>query len=157
MKNPALKAGLIGAVAILVINLIGLVPVLGCLSLPLELIAYVAVGALAVSWLPPRRMTGRSAGQGALAGLIASVAGGLARVVLTPLSLSLSGGAEAIISQLPEESLKMFEQAGLDPATLINGGTFAGFALVCCLPVALLAGAALGALGGLIFAAAKPE
>jgi hypothetical protein len=33
----------------------------------------------------------------------------------------------------------------------------AGIVLVCCLPLGLLLGAGLGALGGLIFAAAKPE
>lgn len=157
MKNPALKAGLIGAGALLLINVIGLVPVLGCLSLPLELIAYVAIGALAVSWLPPRRETGRSAGQGALAGLIASAASGLLHVVLTPLSLSLSGGSDAIISQLPAEALDLFQQAGVDPSTIFSGGAMAVLSLVCCFPLVLLVGAALGALGGLIFAAAKPE
>ena len=71
MKSPALKAGLIGAAIVLVLNLIGIIPVIGCIGLPLELVAYGVIGALAALWMTPRREAGRAAGQGALAGLIA--------------------------------------------------------------------------------------
>ena len=54
MKSPALKAGLIGAAIVLVLNLIGIVPVIGCIGLPLELVAYVVIGALAALWMTPR-------------------------------------------------------------------------------------------------------
>ena len=60
MKSPALKAGLVGAAIMLVLNLISLVPALGCIALPLELIAYIAVGALAALWMMPRREPGRA-------------------------------------------------------------------------------------------------
>ena len=77
MKSPALRAGLIGAAIMLFLNLISLISVLGCIALPLELVAYVAIGALAAFWMMPRREPGRGAGQGALAGLLAAVVSGI--------------------------------------------------------------------------------
>ena len=79
MKRPALKAGLIGAAIVLVLNLIGIIPVIGCIGLPLELVAYGVIGALAALWMTPRREAGRAAGQGALAGLIAAAVSGVVR------------------------------------------------------------------------------
>jgi len=157
MKSPALKAGLIGAALVLVLNLVGVIPVIGCIGLPLELIAYIGIGALAGFWLVPPRATGRAAGQGALAGLIAGAVSGIVRAILTPLSMKLSGGTSALLSQVPPESLQQLQQAGIDPNLIFGGGTMAGLVLVCCLPIGLLLGAGLGALGGLILAAAKPE
>ena len=157
MKSPALKAGLIGAGIVLLLNLIGIVPVIGCIGLPLEMIAYVAIGAMAAFWIALRREVGRAAGQGALAGLIAGAASGILRAILTPLSMQLSGGTSAILSQVPAESLRQLEQAGIDPNVIFGGGTMAGLMLVCCLPLGLLLGAGLARLGGVIFAAAKPE
>jgi len=157
MKSPALKAGLIGAVIVLVLNLIGVIPVIGCIGLPLELLGYVVIGALAALWMTPRRETGRAAGQGALAGLIAGAVSGIVRAILTPVSMQLSGGTAAILSQVPPDSLQALQQAGIDPNVVFGGGTMAGLVLVCCLPLGLLLGAGLGALGGLIYAAAKPE
>ena len=115
MKSPALKAGLIGAAIVLVLNLVGIIPVIGCIGLPLELIAYIAIGALAGFWMVPPRATGRAAGQGALAGLIAGIASGIIRAILTPLSMKLSGGTSAMLSQLPPESLQQLQQAGTRP------------------------------------------
>lgn len=69
----------------------------------------------------------------------------------------MSGGAEAVIAQLPAEALQQLQQAGLDPNVVFGGGAVAGLSLLCCLPVGLLIGAGLGALGGVIYAAAKPE
>jgi hypothetical protein len=157
MKSPALKAGLIGAAIVLALNLIGIVPVIGCIGLPLELVAYVVIGALAALWMTPRREAGRAAGQGALAGLIAGAVSGVVRAILTPLSMQMAGGTSAILNQLPPESLQSLQQAGIDPNLIFGGGTMAGLVFVCCLPLGLLLGAGLGALGGLIFAAAKPE
>lgn len=50
--RPFLKAGLIGGAILVVISFIGLVPVLGCVTLPLQLIGYLAVGALAAHYIP---------------------------------------------------------------------------------------------------------
>ena len=157
MKSPALKAGLIGAAIVLVLNLVGMIPVIGCIGLPLELLAYAVIGALAALWMTPRREAGRAAGQGALAGLIAGAVSGVVRAILTPISMQLSGGTAAILSQVPAESLQALQQAGIDPNLIFGGGTMAGLMFVCCLPLGLLLGAGLGALGGAIYASARPE
>ena len=155
--KPGIKAGLIGGAVLVVLNLFGLLPVLGCISMPLQLLAYVGIGMLAGFWLAPRREGGRAAGQGAIAGLLAAAIGGIVSIVLAPVSLALTGGPQAILSQIPAESLAQLRSAGIDPSTLINSGTTAGLTAICCVPVGLLLGAGLGALGGLIFAGIKPE
>jgi hypothetical protein len=155
--KPGIKAGLIGGAVLIVLNLLGLVPVLGCVSMPLQLLAYVGIGVLAGFWLTPRREAGRAAGQGAIAGLIAAAIGGVVSIALAPVTLALSGGPQAILSQLPAESLEALRSAGIDPNTIINSGTTAGLTAICCVPVGLLLGAGLGALGGVILAGIKPE
>ena len=90
MKSPALKAGLIGAGIVLVLNLVGIIPVIGCVGLPLELVAYGVIGTLAALWMTPRHAAGRTAGQGTLAGVAAAVSG-VVRAILTPVSMQLSG------------------------------------------------------------------
>ena len=155
--KPGVKAGLIGGAMLVVLDLLGLVPVLGCLSLPLQLLGYIGIGILAGFWLAPRREGGRAAGQGAVAGLIAAAISGIVSVVLAAVSLALSGGSQAILSQLPTESLDALKSAGIDPNAVINPGTTAGLTAICCVPVGLLLGAGLGALGGLILAGIKPE
>jgi hypothetical protein len=142
---------------LIVLNLLGLVPVLGCVSMPLQLLGYVGIGMLAGFWLTPRREGGRAAGQGAIAGLIAAAIGGVVSIALAPVTLALSGGPQAILSQLPAESLEALRSAGIDPNTIINSGTTAGLTAICCVPVGLLLGAGLGALGGVILAGIKPE
>jgi hypothetical protein len=154
--KPGIKAGLIGGAVLVVLNLIGLVPVLGCISMPLQLLAYVGIGMLAGFWLAPRREGGKAAGQGAIAGLMAAAIGGLASIVLAPVTLALSGGPQTILNQIPAESLEALRSAGIDPTSIITGGTTAGLTAICCVPVGLLLGAGLGALGGLIFAGIKP-
>ena len=155
--RPWLKAGLIGAGIMLMLSLLSMVPFLSCLAFPLQFLAYLGVGGLAAAYLPPRRETGRAAGQGALSGLIASLASGLVSLILTPVTLAMQGGAAAIINQMPPEMLRQFEQAGVDPGQLLNTGTITGLTGLCCLPTGLILGMVLGALGGLIYAAVKPE
>ena len=41
-----LKAGLIGVLVLIVLDLIGLIPILGCITIPLALITYIVVGVL---------------------------------------------------------------------------------------------------------------
>lgn len=157
MNRPWLRAGLIGAGVLLVLSLLSLVPLVSCIAPILQLLAFAGVGALAASFIPPRRETGSGAGQGALAGLIAGLVGAIVSTILAPVSLAASGGTAAIINQFPPETLQQFEQAGVDPNMFLNAGTVAGATALCCLPTALIAGALLGALGGMIYASVKPE
>lgn len=155
--KPGVKAGLIGGAVLVGLNLLGLVPVLGCLAMPLQLLCYIGIGVLAGYWMAPRRQGGPAAGQGAIAGLIAAAISGVVSIVLAPVSLALSGGPQAILNQLPLESLEALRSAGIDPSAIINPGTTAGLTAICCVPVGMLIGAGLGALGGLILAGVKPE
>ncbi len=158
MNRPWLKAGLIGSGILLLLNLLGLIPLplLGCLTFFLEVIVFVGAGALAAHFIAPPRLSGKAAGQGALAGLLMGLVGALIATILAPLALSLSGGSSSIVSAMPPETLMQLEQAGIDPAMLFGGGTMAGVTAICCFPAGALIGAGLGALGGLIYAAANP-
>lgn len=156
MNRPWLKAGLIGGLVLVIINLFGLIPMVSCICMPLGLVAYVAIGALAARWVAPRREAGRAAGQGALAGVVSGLIGGIASTVLAPVSLAMAGGPQAFINNLPPESLQAFQQAGVDPQAVFSGGALALLAAICCLPLGMLLGAGLGALGGVIYAAIRP-
>ncbi len=58
MTRPFIKAGIFGGIALLVLNLLGLIPVVGLCTLPLSLIVYGVAGALAASWMPAPRTPG---------------------------------------------------------------------------------------------------
>jgi hypothetical protein len=147
-----LKAGLIGAAAVVVLQLLGIIPCVGCVTWLLGYVAYGCVGALAVYWMSPPRQPGPAAGHGALAGAIAGAIGGAVGLVILLglitifLPLGILGDA--------------LEGTGVDPATLWE--TFASVvgSLTCgtgCYALSVGIAAGLGALGGLIFAAIQPE
>ncbi|MCJ7703452.1 MAG: hypothetical protein MUO62_17855 [Anaerolineales bacterium] len=156
-----LKAGLIGAAILIVLNLIGLVSFLVCLTAPLTLVAYIVVGVLAASYLPPKREAGPAAGQGALAAVVASLGGGIVNMII---SLVRAGRGTAfqgveIFSQLPPEVRHQFQDIGISPDLLAGLGGIGGAVVcgsVCCLAGILFA-AALGAVGAAIYASVKPD
>lgn len=152
-----LKAGLIGAGVVLLGQLVGLIPIVGICSFVIVLGGYAVAGVLAARYLPAPREGGRAAGQGALAGLITGLIGGIISALMTPLSLTAMGGTAALVETLPAETLEQLAQMGIDPATIFNAGTVGGMTLLCCLPTGLILGAIIGALSGLIYAAARPE
>jgi hypothetical protein len=152
-----LRAGIVGAAVLIVLDLLGLIPCVGLITCILGLFAYPAIGALAAYWLPPVRDAGQGAGQGALAALVAALASGLVNTILFLIQASAMGSAQ-ILSQVPAETLRQLEEAGIDPSfldtfagpvgALIGGGT-------CCAG-GLIVGAVLGAIGGALFAALRP-
>jgi hypothetical protein len=157
MNQPWLRAGLIGAGVIIVVNLVGLLPSIGGISLPLQIFALAGIGILAASFMMPRREAGRAAAQGALAGLVTGIANGIVSVVMVSVGLTSIGGPQALISQLPPELLQQYAQMGVDPAQVITSGAITAIVAVCCFPGSIIAGGVLGALGGAIYAAVKPE
>ncbi|MGE5602011.1 MAG: hypothetical protein ACM30E_03110 [Nitrososphaerales archaeon] len=157
MNQPWLRAGLISAGVLIVVNLLGLIPALGGVALPLMPVALAGAGALAASFMLPRREAGRGAGQGALAGLLAGLAGGITFVIMLGIGVASMGGPEAIVSQLPPQLLEQYSQAGIDPAAIFSTGLLTTVGVICCLPAMVAGGALLGALGGLVYAAAKPD
>jgi hypothetical protein len=147
-----LKAGLIGAAVVVVLQILGIIPCVGCITWLLVFVAYGCVGALAAYWLPPRRQPGPAAGHGALAGAIAgAIGGGVGLLILLGL----------ITVFVPLGILgEVLEGTGVDPAALWE--TFASLvgSLTCgtgCYALGVAIAAGLGALGGLIFAAIQPE
>jgi hypothetical protein len=156
-SRPFIRAGILGGIALIVLDLLGLIPLVGVCALLLGVVVYAAAGAAAAHWLPPPRTAGPAAGQGALAGLIAALIGTLAQVALIPLSITMAGGSQNLANMLPPESLSQLQQVGIDPQALFSSGTYAGITLVCCLPAALVIGAGLGALGAAIYAAVRSD
>jgi hypothetical protein len=153
--SPWLKAGLVGAVVLIVLNLLGLIPCVGFLTCILGIVAYAGIGALAAYWMPPVREAGGGAGQGALAAVLAALIGGLANTIIATIQMSLTDTA-AILSQIPAESLQQMQEAGMDPSMFMGPTAGVMFGSMCCI-VGLILAAILGAIGGAIFAAIKPE
>ncbi|MGD2205276.1 MAG: hypothetical protein PVH17_00740 [Anaerolineae bacterium] len=156
--SPWLKAGLVGAVVLVVLNLLGLIPCVGLITCILGLFAYVAIGALAAYWMPPIRMAGPAAGQGALAAGLAAVIGGIVNAIVMLIRTAIVGSAE-ILSQIPPETLRQLEQAGVDPQMFRQfvgpGGALLGGS-ICCIGGLILA-VILGAIGGAAFAAIQQD
>lgn len=153
-----LKAGLIGGAVVFVLDLLGLIPFIACVTLPLSLVIYPIVGGLAASYLPTPRMTGQGASQGALAAVVAGLIGETIRMIIGLISTAMGGTAQAL-SQIPPETFEQLGDLGISPEMFAGAGSL-GISAVCgsiCCGIGVLIAAALGAIGGLIFAAAKPE
>ena len=78
-----LKAGLIGGAILFFVDIISQIPFVCCCAPLLMLAVYIGVGVLAASYMPPPRDTGKAAGQGALAAIIASFIGGFINLVIS--------------------------------------------------------------------------
>jgi len=153
--SPWLKAGLIGALIVIVLMLLTLIPCVGLISCFLSLLAYAGIGALAAYWLPPPRQAGTGAGQGALAAMLAAFAGGIVYTIITTIQVAATDSA-LLLSQMPADSLEQLRQAGMDPSMFTSPGFGAGMGSICCLASIVLA-ALLGAVGGAVMASIKAD
>jgi hypothetical protein len=153
-----LKAGLIGAGVLVLLNLIGLIPLMACVTLPLYFLTYALIGVLTAAFMPAPRTAGDAAGQGALAALLAGIVDGITGMIISAVQLMIFGNAD-VISQLPPEALEQLRAAGVAPDILSSiGGTggvlvFGSLSCLCCTSVAVV----LGAVGGAIYASVKPD
>ena len=156
--SPSLKAGLVGAAILVVLNLLGFLPVVGFVCCFLGLVAYAGIGALAAYWMPPERVVGQAAGQGALAAVLAAVIGGIVNTIAMLIQSAVVGTAD-VLSQIPPEYLRQFQEAGMDPEILNTfvGPVGIGFFGSCCCLGGIIFAAILGAIGGAIFAGIKPD
>jgi hypothetical protein len=156
-----LKAGVIGAVIVVVLKVLQIVPCVNCCAIPAEWVAYGCIGALAAHWIVSGRTMGAGAGQGALAALVAAAIGGVIGIGVNVIGSRVMAPFQmAMLRQMPPEFFSQLRQAGIDPSLITRvGGTTAetitGGAMCC--GVGLVIGAALGAIGGLVFAAVKPQ
>ena len=156
--SPWLKAGLVGAAILVVLNLLGFIPIVGVVCCLLGLVAYAGIGALAAFWMPPERLVGPAAGQGALAAALAALVGGIVNTIAMAIQSAIVGTAD-LLSQIPPEYLRQLQEAGGDPQmlnTFAGPGGMAFFGSCCCLGGILFA-AILGAIGGAIYAGIKPD
>jgi hypothetical protein len=153
--SPWVKAGLIGGAVVVVLNLLSLIPCAGLVFCGVALLAYAGIGALAARWMPPVRMAGPAAGQGALAAGLAAVLGGIVNWIVVVVQFAMTD-TSSIISSLPQESLQQLRDAGIDPASMAGPAAGAVYGGICC-GAGLLIAILLGALGGAIFAAVKAD
>ena len=149
-----LKAGLIGMAIVVILNLLGLVPVLGCITLPLTLIAYIVIGVLAAKWMALPRTAGGGAGQGAIAALIASIGAGIVNLVVVLIQTS-GGGMQRYLSQIPPEIMRQIQQTDI-PMDLLFGTFSAAIGGTCCCITGMIFAAVIGAVSGAIYASMKP-
>jgi hypothetical protein len=164
--KAGLKAGLIGTAAMFVLVILPLVGallpaegtvVVGCTCCITWMLAYAGIGALAGFFLTPPRSTGNGAGAGAIAGAISGVGAGVGRVVMAVLG-KVTGISALQTERIVELFLKwdLVDRSMLRSAQPPGWGDIGCDVAVCCL-ASVAIGAALGTLGGLIFAAAKSD
>lgn len=155
-NHPGIRAGIIGAAVSVVLSLLALIPFFGCLLLPVSLIVYFGVGALAALFVVRRRPRASRqliAQSGFLAGLITGLADALLGLAMTPLALWLTGGSEAILLQLPSSLADLIGSLGLTPAEVFSSsGIFVLAALLAIFTVVLAT--LLGVLGSILYSAA---
>jgi hypothetical protein len=163
------KAGLLGGVVLsllYVLNAVssyiapaGAAALACCCGMMLVyLLACGGTGALAAHWLPAPRDAGTAAGRGALAGGLAGLIGGAVNAVAMMIQSATLDYAE-VISQLPTETLDALKQVGITPDMIeSSGGTIGGLLSgACCCGVGVIVALILGAIGGAIWAAVRPN
>jgi hypothetical protein len=142
--SVATRAGLIGAVAGLVVGLLSRIPFLGCLIAPLGWIVALGTGALYVHF--------RTEGGGSVELPEGALGGGVAGAV--------AGGVQALVAGL----LTLIFGAVETASGLFGGGSLGGTALSAGFTVVsviagvvggVIVGAILGAVGGAVYAAIK--
>jgi hypothetical protein len=160
-----LKAGLIGLGVLVVLNLIGLIPVVSICVVPLRWITYIVVGVLAASYMVPPRVAGQAAGQGALAAVVASAGGGLVNLVIGLIRAATGSPAQYadLMRQIPPEVIMQLREIGLTPEMIAGagGGAAAMGSVALCGSVCCLGGiafaAALAAIGAAVYASVKQD
>jgi hypothetical protein len=144
-----LKAGGIGAIIAVILNLVGIIPLIGCCTFILTLVLWVGVGVLAGyfgSKSNSMQTGGDAAKAGAVAGAVTSLVGGVAQTIIFAIQAALGGSVQAL-SQIPPEQLRQLRDAGIDPAIFSSVAGVIGVGSCCCIIGTLIA-AALGAGGG---------
>lgn len=147
--QDGLKAGGIGAVIAVILNVVGILPIVGCCTFILTLVLWVGVGVLAGyfgSKSNPMQTGSDAAKAGAIAGAVTSLVGGVAETIIISIQVAVGGTAQAL-SQIPPEQLRQLRDLGIDPALFSSVAGVLGIGSCCCIAGTLIA-AALGAGGG---------
>lgn len=155
--KAGLKAGLIGAAIIFVLTLLSQIPAVGCVCCGLNWLSYAGIGALAAYFLAPPRSAGTGAGAGAIAGLISGAIGGLIWTIIMAIQMAIAGTENLVDFRTMQQLADLGVDISPEMFAALSGvGGVAIAGGMCCL-TGLAVGAGLGAIGGAIFAAAKPN
>ena len=144
-----LKAGGIGAAISVILNLLGIIPLVGCCTFILTLLLWVGVGVLAGYYgnkSNPMQTGSDAAKAGAVAGAVTSLVGGVAQTIIFAVQAALGGTIQAL-SQIPPEQLRQLRDIGVDPAIFGSVAGVIGIGSCCCIIGTVIA-AAFGAGGG---------
>ena len=144
-----LKAGGIGGVIAVILNLLGIIPLVGCCTFILTLLLWVGVGVLAGYYgnkSNPMQTGSDAAKAGAVAGVVTSLVGGVAQTIIFAVQAAMGGTIQAL-SQIPPEQLRQLRDIGVDPAIFGSVGGVIGIGSCCCIIGTVIA-AAFGAGGG---------
>jgi len=118
MENKSwLKAGLIGAAISSVLSLFSVIPIIGCLMIPILCITWFLVpggaGFLAAKWTKTNGNTGLGAKQGVLAGITVGVIGGFVSFILSMITSLINAGSSTMTSYFNEDTDLSFLPAGI--------------------------------------------
>jgi hypothetical protein len=150
--QAVLKASGIGAVILIILNLLSLIPCVGCFTFLITLIVYPAIGILAAYFMINPRNGNTGATNGAAAAVIAALIAGVVGTIINFAYFSFTGSDQMAqaVADLPPDQLAALAELGVDP-TLMAGGLgmlgILGFSVICCGLWAIFA-ALLGAAGG---------
>ncbi len=150
MSNSSwLKAGLLAAAVSIILSIIGMIPCIGCLFLPITCIAWFAIpigaGYLAAEWADLKRDEfAEGAKNGALAGVVLGIASGSVSFVLNIIKSLLNLSSQTALTFLEENS----EISDLFPSTLGIGTTLISGCL--CFFFGVIMNVLFSTLGGII-------
>lgn len=158
LRSPGIRAGVIGGTLAALLSLLSLIPFFGCLTLPVSLLVYFGAGALAAVLQLRRRPRATTQGvtqAGFLAGLVTGLIDAIVGLLTVPLALALTGGSQAIVTQLPVEVTSLVDALGLAPETVFGTAGLLLLAAVIALATIVLA-TLLSTLGSVLLAASRP-
>ena len=149
--SALMKAGGIGIGAIIVLNLLGLIPIVGIACCCLGWLAYVGVGAL-YGLFAKQDGTPVDTAQFAIGGAIAGAAMGLVGGIVNGITSAIFGGAAMA------DAMAQLQGQGIDvPPELMGGATVGIGAILLGVCFAFVFAAVLGAAGGAIYAATAKD
>jgi hypothetical protein len=152
-RSAGLKAGLAGSLGLAVVLLISLVPVplRACLVIPGFVVVWVGTGmlggVLAEDLIHTRR---QATANGAIAGLVAGIGGGIAAMVIAAFGAMFPELGGGVLAQFSPAQIEALAQSGVTPDAVRLVGSILSTLLFCGVGGTAVS-AALGALGGRIY------
>ena len=150
MSNSGwVKAGLLATAVSIILNIIGMIPCISCLFLPITCIAWFAIpmgaGYLAAEWSGLKRDEfSEGAKNGALAGVVLGILSGGVNFFLNIIKSLLNLSSQTALTFLEENS----EISNLLPSTLGIGGTIISGCI--CFFTGIVLNVLFSTLGGII-------